>query len=81
MDILEPSIDDEDFFVVLDEVVPLIDFCGDGALGFFFDFVEEGFFPFGQVANDLVGEKELGFDFGFGVVELGRFLFDGVGDG
>lgn len=29
----------------------------------------------------MIGEEEFGFDFGFGVVELGGLLLDGVGDG
>ena len=54
LNIFKLPIDNEDFFIILDEMVSLVCFCADRTLGFLLNLIQEGLLLFVKVSNNLV---------------------------
>lgn len=79
--VLQASAHHADGFVFLVDAVVAVLLETDGAFDLLFDLLQEPFLLLLDEVDEGFWEDELALDLALGVVELGRFLLDGIGDG
>jgi len=70
LDIFKATVDNKNFFIFFDKMIPFVGFHAYGAFCLFFNFIKERTFFFKEVADDLIRKQKFRFYLSLSVIKL-----------